>query len=130
LRNKKLREETAKAPRLTRGDLQMKRIFSLVFTVSLLFGITAIASAQTHTPRINQRERNQQRRINQGIRSGELTRGEARRLEAQQGRIRADEAIDKADGKVTPKERRQLERELNRTSKHIYNQKHDRQTRN
>ena len=107
----------------------MKRIFTILFTVSLLFGISAIASAQTHTPKINQRERNQQRRINQGIKSGELTRPEARRLEAQEGRIRADEKIDKADGKVTPKERRQLDRELNRTSKHIYNQKHDGQER-
>src|SRR5882724_6520458 len=108
----------------------MKRIFSLLFTISLLFGISAIASAQTHTPKINQRERNQQRRINQGIKSGELNRPEARRLEAQEGRIKADEKIDKADGKVTPAERRQLDRELNRTSRHIYNQKHDGQTRN
>ena len=107
----------------------MKRIFTILFTVSLLFGISAIASAQTRTPKINQREHNQQRRINQGIKSGELTRPEARRLEAQEGRIRADEKIDKADGKVTPKERRQLDRELNRTSKHIYNQKHDGQER-
>src|ERR1700759_5228304 len=108
----------------------MKRIFSILFTVSVLFGSVAMVSAQTHTPKINERERNQQRRINQGIKSGELNRREARRLEAQEGRIRADEKIDKADGKVTPKERRQLERELNRTSKHICNQKHDGQTRN
>ena len=106
----------------------MKRIFSILFTVSLLFGISAIASAQTRTPKINQREHNQQRRINQGIRSGELTRREARRLDAQEGRIRADEAIAKSDGKVTKAERRHIERELNRTSKHIYNQKHDDQT--
>jgi len=108
----------------------MKRIFTILFTVSLFFGISAIASAQTRTPRINQREHNQQRRINQGIRSGELTRREARRLDAQEGRIRADEAIAKSDGKVTKAERVRLERELNHTSKHIYNQKHDGQKRN
>ena len=54
----------------------MKRIFSVLFTISLLFGISAMAMAQTRTPVINARERNQQRRINQGVKSGELTRGE------------------------------------------------------
>ena len=50
----------------------MKRIFSVLFTISLLFGISAMAMAQTRTPVINARERNQQRRINQGVKSGEL----------------------------------------------------------
>ncbi|HZS43488.1 MAG TPA: hypothetical protein VFC63_00180 [Blastocatellia bacterium] len=108
----------------------MKRIFSIVFTISLVFAVSAIAMAQTRTPHINQRERNQQRRINQGVKSGELTRGETRHLEAEEGRIKADEKIDKADGKVTPAERRQLEREENRASRNIYRDKHNGRTRN
>ena len=103
----------------------MKRIFSILFTISLLFGVSAVAMANTRTPYINWRERNQQRRINQGIRSGELTRGEARHLEAEEGRIKADEKIDKADGHVTRGERMHLEHELNRASRNIYRDKHN-----
>ena len=39
--------------------------------------ITSVAQAQTHTPVINQRQHNQERRINHGVRSGQLTRNEA-----------------------------------------------------
>jgi hypothetical protein len=78
---------------------------------------------------INHVEHREQERIRQGIRSGELTRAEARRLEAQQARIRVDERFDRADGKLTPRERQQLDKELQRASRDIYRQKHDNQNR-
>jgi hypothetical protein len=87
-------------------------------------------TARPKTPVINQREHNQQERIRQGIRSGELTRRETIRLEEQEARIRVNEKFAKADGKVTPAERARLEKELNRTSQNIYDQKHDNQDRN
>jgi hypothetical protein len=62
------------------------------------------------TPRIDQREANQQARIDAGVTSGQLSRREARRLEREQAQIRAAERHAKADGIVTPGERRQLER--------------------
>jgi hypothetical protein len=79
------------------------------------------------TPVIDQREHNQQERIRQGIKSGELTRRETIRLEQQEAKIRVNEKFAKADGKVTPAERARLEKELNRTSENIYDQKHDKQ---
>lgn len=80
---------------------------------------------------INERERYQQRRIREGIRSGELTRAEAARLEAQQARIRRDEArARRSGGEFTTRERLRVQRELNRSSRNIHRQNHDRQDRN
>jgi len=90
----------------------------------------AAPAGGTRTPVVNRREHRQQRRIQQGVRSGELTPQETRRLERQQAKIRHDEARAKSDGTVTPQERRRLNRELNRSSRDIYRQKHDAQTRN
>lgn len=78
---------------------------------------------------INNIEHREQARINQGIRSGELTRGEAKRLEAEQARIRVDERFARADRNLTTREREQLQKELRHASHDIYQQKHDRQDR-
>ena len=79
------------------------------------------------TPRADVREANQQARIDSGVASGQLTRREAIRLEREQARIRRAEAIAKADGVVTPRERRELERMQREASAHIRAQKHDAQ---
>jgi len=94
-----------------------------------LFLCSVGAFAQSKTPVVDQREKNQQSRIKEGVQSGELTRGEARRLEAQQGKIKADEMVAKSDGKVTNAERRQLKREQNRASRNVYRKKHNGATR-
>lgn len=106
----------------------MKKIVSVMLAVVFTLGLSLASFAQT-TPGVDRRERHQQRRIRQGVRSGELTRREARRLERQQAVTHAEEAAAKADGKVTKRERRHLQRRENRTSRHIYRQKHDRQNR-
>jgi hypothetical protein len=72
----------------------------------------------------------QQRRIEQGRRSGELTHGEAERLRAEQRAIMKREHRYLADGHLSASERDDLERRLNRAGHRIYNQKHDRQARN
>jgi len=87
-------------------------------------------TARSKNPAMNQRQHNQQERIRQGIRSGELTRREAVRLEEQEAKIRANEKFANSDGKISPAERARLEKELNRTSQNIYQQKHDHQDRN
>lgn len=79
------------------------------------------------TPRIDQREANQNQRIEQGAASGQLTRREERRLKAGEARIQNAEIRAKADGTVTPQERKHLVRMENKESKAIYQQKHDRQ---
>src|SRR6185295_17664476 len=71
------------------------------------------------TPAINERQHQQQARIRQGVKSGELTRHETARLEAEEARIRKNEKSAKADGKLTPAERQRLEKELNKASHDI-----------
>ena len=89
-------------------------------------GAFAQVAAQP-TPRIDQREANQQARIDAGVASGQLSRREARRLEREQAQIRAAERNAKADGVVTPGERRELTRMQDEASANIHAQKHDAQ---
>lgn len=93
----------------------------------LAAAITVPAFAQTGTPVIDQRQANQERRIDQGVASGQLTLREARRLEAGQQHVRNMETRAKADGVVTPGERARLQQAQDVQSKRIYRQEHDRQ---
>lgn len=108
----------------------MKKIASILVAFAFAFGASAASMAQTATPRVDKRERHQQRRIRQGVRSGSLTRREAVRLERQEAKTRAAEAAAKADGTVTAKERRHLRHRVRHTNRTIYREKHDRQRRN
>ena len=86
------------------------------------------AFAQTPaTPRVDQREANQQSRIAQGAASGQLTARETNRLEKEQAHVDKAEANAKADGTVTRHERKRLHRMQNAASKDIRHQKHDAQ---
>lgn len=90
----------------------------------------AAASAPgTNTPRIDARQARQEKRIDQGIASGELTKREARRMNRQQAAVNKAEDRAKADGSVSAQERHRLAKAQNATSRHIYRQKHDAQER-
>lgn len=87
--------------------------------------VTTIAQAQTHTPVINHRQNNQERRINQGVRSGELTHREARNLRTKERNIRAEKRTAMAEGRMTPRERAHIRHQENRVSRKIYRKKHN-----
>lgn len=103
----------------------MKRTSILALAVLAAFVLPVMA--QTATPKIDQRQANQQQRIDQGAASGQLTGKEAARLEKGQERVQAMEDKAKADGKVTAKERARLKQAENVQSRHIAKEKHDRQ---
>jgi len=103
------------------------KIFGGLLIAALAF--TSIAEAQTRTPVINQRQRNQERRIRQGVRNGELTKNEARHLRADERDIRQDKRMAKADGHISRAERRHLRRDENRANRAIYRAKHNRRVR-
>ncbi len=96
-------------------------------TLALAAAFAVPAFAQAETPRIDQRQAHQERRIAQGVRSGELTPREAARLERGQKRIQRMENHAKADGVVTPRERAAIHHAQDRESRRIARQKHDRQ---
>jgi hypothetical protein len=74
---------------------------------------------------IDRRQAYQEQRIRAGVRSGEITMREYRRLEAEQGRIRELERRAKSDGRVDPWERAQIAQAQNAASRHIYQESHD-----
>lgn len=86
-----------------------------------------VAFAQYSTPRVDQRQANQQQRIDQGVASGTLTQREAYRLERGQQHVDNLEYRATADGVVTNQERLRLERAQDVQDRKIYRQKHDRQ---
>jgi len=99
----------------------------MLAAVFVLVGFAMTSNAQTkHRWGINPREARQERRIGQGVQSGELTAGETYRLEREQVRLRnlEDKYCNSGD-RLTRRERYKLERDLNRTSRDIYRQKHD-----
>ncbi len=110
------------------------KIQTLIAALALTVGGAAFAQAPVApkdplaTPKIDARQTNQEKRIDQGIASGALNAKETARLDKRETRIEADKLAAKADGKVTTAERRKLKREQNRASRAIHRQKHDAQT--
>lgn len=99
---------------------------SRIITVIAFFSIITLSvSAQN-----NQSLRDENRRIRQGVVSGQLTAPEVTRLKIQESRLRTEALRYKYnDGRIGPRERADLRRDNRRLSRNIFRQKHDRQTR-
>lgn len=95
---------------------------------TLLAAVALPVAAQTSTPRIDQRQANQEARIQQGVQSGQLTPKETAKLEKGQAKVQVMEDKAAADGKVTAKERAKIAKAQNKQSKKIYKKKHNRKT--
>jgi uncharacterized membrane protein YebE (DUF533 family) len=104
----------------------MKLLKSTIIALMLTAPLAAFAQS-TATPKFDQRQANQERRIDQGVQSGALTPKETGRLEKGQNHLQTMEDKAKSDGQVTKQERAKLQHAENRQSERIYRQKHDRQ---
>lgn len=82
-----------------------------------------------HPTSVNQRQQEQRERIEQGVKSGELTWRETAKLAREQRHIKKEEARYRSDGDLTARERADLQRDLNKASRDIHEQKHDAQDR-
>ena len=78
-------------------------------------------------PAVNQREGNQQQRIANGMRDGQMTSGEAARAERTQANIDQQVHNDRIanGGALTKQERQQTNHEQNKASKQIYQENHN-----
>ena len=102
-------------------------------TPSATTSTTSGAGPGVHDPghprvnQINRREQRQQTRIGNGIKNGKLTSQQATNLEKRETRLQNNEKRDMAkdNGHLTKQNQRQLNREANRTSQKIYQDKHD-----
>ncbi len=87
------------------------------------------AQTQNVNPKseVGQRQRNQQERIAQGVKSGQLTASETAHLEGREAAIHKEVHNDRVanGGTLTAAERRQVNRQQNRTSGAIYRKKHN-----
>jgi opacity protein-like surface antigen len=106
-------------------EVRMKRILLVVSAMTML--MTGMALAEAETPVIDQRQVNQERRIDQGIASGQLNEQEANRLNKQQAHVNKMEGRATSDGVMTKKERARIVAAQDRASRHIAREKHDRQ---
>ena len=87
----------------------------------------AAGTAVTGAARADQfwgRYHNQQDRIEQGVDNGSLTRGEARRLEEQEQQLKRERERLAHNG-LSGHDRQVLNRDLNRQSEEIHDQRHD-----
>jgi hypothetical protein len=87
-------------------------------------------TAQYGNNKVGQRRENQQDRIAQGVKSGQLTAGETAKLENQQKGINKQVAADRKanGGTLTASEKQQVNKEQNAASKNIYHKKHNAKT--
>jgi len=104
----------------------VKTIATLGFVT---LALNAYADRDTHDPDVNARQEHQDKRIKRGVKSGELTKHEAKELRGDQRDVKQLEKAYKSDGTLTNAERKDLHHELNQNSKDIYKQKHDGQDR-
>jgi hypothetical protein len=101
----------------------VKHILSAALvTGSLLAGN---AFAQTNAINDQQRDVNQQQRIEQGLQSGQLSTREAGQLERGQQAIDRQESKDLRNGSISPGEQSKLNSMENRESNAIYADKHN-----
>ena len=98
--------------------------FSMVLAIATLVTIF-IGTDAALAGRVVHRQVRQQKRIHQGVRSGELTRRETRSLEKDQFKIQRYKKKAWRDEKLTPKERMRLEHGQDRANRHIYRMKHN-----
>jgi len=115
----------------------MKRYIKIIGITILVavFSLASLPAAQAETqwqkdhPRrtqVNKRLKNQNRRINQGVKKGELTKQQATKLHKEDHQIRQEERdmASQNGGHITKQEQKTLNQQENAVSKQIYDEKH------
>lgn len=85
----------------------------------MLFGLSAETFGQDN------RYRGDRSRIRSGVRSGQLTRSEARQLRERQRQIRQERRVYRSDGTITRAERRDIRHDRRELGRQIRRERHD-----
>jgi hypothetical protein len=110
------------------------KLFNLALAATLILAPAAIFAQAPATPTtpvtsktIQTRKTDQQDRIAQGVKSGQLTAGETARLEHQESGINKEERGMRAEdnGKLSKGDKALLTKQQNQESKRIYADKHN-----
>jgi hypothetical protein len=127
-REQAIHGEVEAAPHIrSDGEQTMKAILRTILLCAATAAFMLPATAQT----IHQRKVNQQRRIGNGVKSGQLTPRETAHLEHREAHLNRETRRMRAanGGKLTPREKARVNRQQNHISRSIYRQKHDAQHR-
>ena len=102
-------------------------VFGLVLAAPIItFAQDANDASARHRSGINAREHRQAARIREGRQDDQISRGELDRLRGDEAAIRAEERVYRRSGDgLNRAERRDLQRDLNRTSREIYRARHN-----
>lgn len=109
----------------------MKKLVIMVIGVGFLLVSNVHAEYRngydqgSYDDRFHQRQKRQHRRIEQGIRNGDLTHREIEKLRCEQDEIASLEHRFLRDGWFSDWERRKLQRRLKKASNRIYRYKHN-----
>jgi hypothetical protein len=93
----------------------MKKVIMLSAIV-MFFGLTAESFGQGRSDR---------QRIRNGVRSGQITRDEARQIRERERQIRAERRVYRSDGVITREERREIRRDEREQDRYIRSQRRD-----
>jgi anti-sigma factor RsiW len=107
------------------------KTWQVSIVAGVLAGVTIFgslsASANPYNSYVDQRQINQEQRIQQAWQSGQLTPGEYRRLEGRQQQIRMIEDRMRADGRLDPAEKTRLNQMLNHSERAINHSTYNKQ---
>ena len=94
-----------------------------------LFALALIAFAlsinEVDAQTIKKTTKSERKRIKQGVKTGELTKAEAKNLINDQKEIKEEIKEAKADGTVTKEERKEIKQDQKKASRKIYRKKHN-----
>src|SRR5579862_5563437 len=107
------------------GEEGCMKTVSITVKLIAMSVLTSAAWAQTTADKDQQRDVNQQERIEQGLQSGQLSTKEAGSLERQEQHVDNMEAHDLKNGSISPAEQARLNSAQNRVSNQIYADKHN-----
>ncbi len=101
-----------------------------ILIVGSLTALVLVGSASSQESEHKKRSVNQQERIAQGVKSGQMTSGEAARVEGREAGIKREVRADRATngGPLTPTEKAAVNRQQGRVSNQIYDDKHNTST--
>lgn len=99
----------------------------MLLRIVTIVTLAVVVAGSVQAAEVDQREKRQEKRINRGIKSGRLSPAEAGRLKSQEAGIDSEKDAMRAahGGHLTPADRRALNHDENRVSRHIHRQKHD-----
>ncbi|GAB3629571.1 hypothetical protein GCM10027419_44230 [Pandoraea terrae] len=121
-----LRIEASGSPDTKKGNvMNLRQTMLLTAAAAALSAAFAVPAFAQGTASETQRDINQQQRIENGLKGGQLTTGEAAKLEKGEARINRMQAHAEADGKLSAQEKAKIQQAQNKESAKIDQAKHN-----